>query len=58
MFCSIFCLQRGFNFRSKLIMEQPNGDKLPDSVHILPNKAQVKGMHTVIRYVIREIVGG
>ena len=44
-----FLLQRGFNFRSKLIMDQPNGDKLPDSVYILPNKAQVKGMHTVIR---------
>ena len=39
--------------RSKLLTDQPNGDKLPESVHILPSagKSQVKGMHTVIRYV-------
>jgi len=41
--------KRGFNFRSKLLTDQPNGDKLPESVHILPGKSQVKGMHTVIR---------
>ena len=42
-------MQRGFNVRSKLLNEQPNGDTLPESIHILPEKSQVKGMHTVIR---------
>ena len=46
----VWCL---FGCRSKLLTDQPNGDKLPDSVHILPSagKSQVKGMHTVIRCV-------
>ena len=36
--------------RSKLLTGQPRDEKLPSSVHILPEKPQVKGMHTVIRY--------
>lgn len=35
--------------RSKLLTGQPNGEKLPDSVYLLPDKPQVRGMHTVIR---------
>ncbi|XP_064394292.1 uridine-cytidine kinase-like 1 [Halichondria panicea] len=41
--------KRGFKSRSKLLNGQPNGNKLPESVLILPGKPQVKGMHTVIR---------
>jgi len=45
--CSVMVCWSGY--RSKLLTDQPNGDKLPESVHILPGKSQVKGMHTVIR---------
>lgn len=41
--------KRGFNFRSKLLTDQPCWEKLPDTVHLLPDKPQIKGMHTVIR---------
>ncbi|CAI7997178.1 Uridine-cytidine kinase-like 1 [Geodia barretti] len=41
--------QRGFNNRPKLLAGQRETEALPDSVHILPNKPQVKAMHTVIR---------
>jgi len=45
--CSVMVCWSGY--RSKLLTGQPNGDKLPESVHILPGKSQVRGMHTVIR---------
>lgn len=44
--------KRGFVFRSKVLRASPPKgaiQQLPDSVHILPDKPQVKGMHTVIR---------
>lgn len=43
--------QRGFNFRSKLLAEQGGADNgvLPSSLHILPDRPQVRGMHTMIR---------
>lgn len=42
--------KRGLNFRSKLL-EQGGTDNgmLPSSLHILPGRAQVRGMHAVIR---------
>ena len=45
--CSVIAYWPGC--RSKLLTDQPNGDKLPESVYIMPGKSQVRGMHTVIR---------
>lgn len=45
-------VKRGFNNRSKLLDGQWETQALPSSVHLLPNKPQVKAMHTVIRYVV------
>jgi len=42
-------LQQDCKICSKLYNERPDGEKLSESFHLLDNKSQVRGMHTVIR---------
>eukprot|EP01134_Creolimax_fragrantissima_P007545 CFRG7545T1 len=39
---------QGQNFRDQLISAH-QGEKMPDSLHILPSTRQIKGLHTMIR---------
>ncbi|KNC81344.1 uridine-cytidine kinase-like 1 [Sphaeroforma arctica JP610] len=39
---------RGHNFRDQLIGAHA-GEKMPDSLHVLPSTRQIKGLHTMIR---------